>query len=83
MLDALGSFAQIAVQPGYSRPLIVDCPPSARPGIEIIRGRHPCVDRTHSGSNFIPNDLVLGRRLLESDNDAGNDPGVLLLSGPN
>jgi DNA mismatch repair protein MSH6 len=82
MLDALGSLAQIAVQPGYSRPLIVDCPPSARPGIEIIQGRHPCVDRTHSGSNFIPNDLVLGRRLLESD-DAGNDPSVLLLSGPN
>ncbi len=81
MLDALGSLAQIAIQPGYSRPLIVDCPPSAKPGIEIIQGRHPCVDATHSGADFIPNDLVLGSR-LESD-DEGSEPSVLLLSGPN
>lgn len=82
MLDALGSLALIAVQPGYSRPVIVDCPPSAKPGIEIIQGRHPCVDTTHSGSDFIPNDLVLGRR-MESDNDGDSYPIVLLLSGPN
>jgi DNA mismatch repair protein MSH6 len=81
MLDALGSLAQIAIQPGYSRPLIVDCPPSAKPGIEIIQGRHPCVDTTHSGADFIPNDLFLGSR-LESDSE-GSEPSVLLLSGPN
>jgi DNA mismatch repair protein MSH6 len=81
MLDALGSLAQIAIQPGYSRPLIVNCPPSAKPGIEIIQGRHPCVDTTHSGADFIPNDLFLGSR-LESDNE-GSEPSVLLLSGPN
>lgn len=81
MLDALGSLAQIAVQPGFCRPLIVDCPPSADPGIEIIQGRHPCVDITHSGGNFIPNNLVLGKGL--EANDSRREARVLLLSGPN
>ena len=81
MLDALGSLAQVAIQPGYSRPLIVDCSPSTKPGIEIIQGRHPCVDSTHSGADFIPNDLVLGSRMESFD--GGNEPSVLLLSGPN
>jgi len=89
MLDALGSLAQIASQPGFTRPLIVDCPPSAKPGIEIVQGRHPCVDITHSGSEFIPNDLVLGGKLTSSqdafpeENGTNGDSTVLLLSGPN
>jgi len=89
MLDALGSLAQLAVQPGFSRPQIMDCPPSAKPGIEIIQGRHPCVDFTHSGGDFIPNDLILGGKFdsMEDefqDNEAQrNDSSVLLLSGPN
>ena len=88
MLDALGSLAQIAAQPGMSRPLIVDCPPSSKPGIEIIQGRHPCVDTTHSGGDFIPNDLVLGGKLDSaqdaiSEDDGNGDSSVLLLSGPN
>jgi DNA mismatch repair protein MSH6 len=77
MLDALGSLAQIASQPGFCRPQIVDCPPSAKPGIEVIQGRHPCVDVTHSGGDFIPNDLILGGKF---DPDGSS---VLLLSGPN
>lgn len=81
MLDALGSLAQIASQPGFCRPQIVDCPPSAKPGIEVIQGRHPCVDVTHSGGDFIPNDLVLGGK-FESDG-SGDESSVLLLSGPN
>jgi DNA mismatch repair protein MSH6 len=81
MLDALGSLGQVAIQPGYSRPLIVDCSPSTKPGIEIIQGRHPCVDSTHSGADFIPNDLVIGSRM--KSHDEGNAPSVLLLSGPN
>ena len=81
MLDALGSLAQIASQPGFCRPQIVDCHPSAKPGIEVIQGRHPCVDVTHSGGDFIPNDLVLGGK-FESD-DPADESSVLLLSGPN
>ena len=90
MLDALGSLAQIAVQPGFTRPLIVDCPPSSKPGVEIIQGRHPCVDSTHSGGDFIPNDLVLGRQIVSEENSFAEDnatsddeSSVLLLSGPN
>jgi DNA mismatch repair protein MSH6 len=61
--------------------MIVDCPPSSNPGIEIIQGRHPCVDITHSGGDFIPNDLTLGDRLESTE--AGSEARVLLLSGPN
>ena len=89
MLDALGSLAQLAGQPGFSRPLIIDCPANSKPGIEVIQGRHPCVDRTHSGADFIPNDLVLGARFENEDDAFGDDSAprdeasVLLLSGPN
>lgn len=88
MLDALGSLAQIAVQPGFSRPIIMDCPPSSKPGMKIIQGRHPCVDVTHSGGDFIPNDLVLGSKFesedeFSEDNARNGDSNLLLLSGPN
>lgn len=87
MLDALGSLAQIASQPGFCRPRIVDCLPSSKPGIEVIQGRHPCVEVTHSGGDFIPNDLTLGRKFESSENNNGVGPvdesSVLLLSGPN
>eukprot|EP00579_Thalassiosira_antarctica_P005316 CAMPEP_0201877944 /NCGR_PEP_ID=MMETSP0902-20130614/9223_1 /ASSEMBLY_ACC=CAM_ASM_000551 /TAXON_ID=420261 /ORGANISM="Thalassiosira antarctica, Strain CCMP982" /LENGTH=1501 /DNA_ID=CAMNT_0048405489 /DNA_START=26 /DNA_END=4528 /DNA_ORIENTATION=+ len=87
MLDALGSLAQIAVEPGFSRPLIMDCPPSAKPGVAIIQGRHPCVKSTHSGADFIPNDLILGGKFESTEDefadDAHDDSSVLLLSGPN
>jgi len=88
MLDALGSMAQIAVQPGFSRPVIVDCDPSSKPGMEIVQGRHPVVHTTHSGGDFIPNDLVLGGKFESaddgySDNAHDDKSTVLLLSGPN
>ena len=91
MLDALGSMAQVAVRPGFTRPIILECPPSAKPGMTVVQGRHPCVDTTHSGGNFIPNDLVLGSKPQSTDdaffgNDASSDesePNCLLLSGPN
>ena len=89
MLDALGSLAQIAVQPGFSRPQIMNCSPTAKPGIEVVQGRHPCVDTTHSGGDFIPNDLALGGQFtpddaIEDDTaDSGKESSVLLLSGPN
>jgi len=91
MLDVLGSLAQIAVQPGFSRPRIMDCTPSSKPGIEILQGRHPCVNSTstHSGGDFIPNDLILGSKFESEDQFADGDihnqgdSSVLLLSGPN
>jgi len=31
-----------------------------QPFIEIREGRHPCLSRTVSGGDFIPNDVVIG-----------------------
>jgi DNA mismatch repair protein MSH6 len=77
LLDALGSLAQASSRPGYTRPKILDCPPEGVPSVKVVQGRHPCVDKTHSGGDFVPNDLVLG----EADGQVAEK--VLLLSGPN
>lgn len=74
MLDALGALAFASSKSGYSRPTIVDCPSDSNPIMNFSQGRHPCVDITHSGADFIPNDLLLG---------GDNGSRILLLSGPN
>ena len=79
MLDALGSLAQVASKPGYVRPTILECGPSDSPCLNIVQGRHPCVENILSASEFIPNDLALGGR----GNSGDQLPSVLLLSGPN
>ena len=87
MLDALGSLAKVAAKPGYCRPIVWDCPPVQSPFINIVQGRHPCVEGNsiHS-AEFIPNDLRLGGTpdpnggTNDNDNDAAR---LLLLSGPN
>ena len=33
--------------------------PILQPFLEIRDGRHPCLSRTVSGSDFIPNDVVI------------------------
>ena len=81
MLDALGSLALASSKTGYSRAKILDCPPDGRPSIHVVQGKHPSVDQTHSGGEFIPNDLSLG---AQSSNPEGAPTSrVLLLSGPN
>ena len=79
ILDALGSLAQASSKPGFIRPTILECPSDAKPCIHVSQGRHPCVDNTHNGGQFIPNNLTLGAR--EKDDSDGQR--VLLLSGPN
>jgi DNA mismatch repair protein MSH6 len=79
MLDALGSLAQASERSGFTRPKILDCPPEGKPCIHIVQGRHPCVDFTANGGQFIPNDLTLG---ATEDLQAASSR-VLLLSGPN
>ena len=78
LLDALGSLARVALKAGYIRPTILECLPNESPKINIIQGRHPCVENNIGSTGFIPNDLSLG---LETAN--GLNPRVLLLSGPN
>ncbi|CAJ1954779.1 unnamed protein product [Cylindrotheca closterium] len=75
MLDALGSLAKTAGKAGFCRPTILDCSPNEEPTINIVQGRHPCVESSINSDDFIPNDLTLGRK--------SNSERLLLLSGPN
>ena len=79
LLDALGSLAKTATKPGYCRPTILECPPDVEPTIHIVQGRHPCVEGSINSTEFIPNDLSLGR----SDSNGNDSSRLLLLSGPN
>ncbi len=81
MLDALGSLAKVAAKPGFCRPTILDCPQDQPPIIDIVQGRHPCVEGSsiHT-TEFIPNDLRLGGSM---DNETTDAARLLLLSGPN
>lgn len=76
-LDALSSLAELGKKPGYCRPKILECPLNSNPCINIVQGRHPCVEKTFGGE-FIPNDLALGSQV-----QGEYLPMVLLLSGPN
>jgi len=69
--DALFSFARVASEGGWVRPLVDD-----GFSIEIVQGRHPVVERALSLSAgdgpFVPNDLTLDEDRL-----------LLVLTGPN
>ena len=58
-LDGLAALADVALRHGYVRPVF-----SSRPGLEIVRGRHPVIER--QVENFIANDCALSsaRRML-------------------
>lgn len=80
MLDALGSLAEVSSQAGFIRPQILDCSAGASPEIDIVQGKHPCVGVTHSGIDFVPNNLKLGGKHETSSVDCAR---AMLLSGPN
>eukprot|EP00536_Pseudo-nitzschia_multiseries_P005368 jgi/Psemu1/190397/e_gw1.100.52.1 len=79
ILDALGSLAVMAGNPGYCRADVLECPAGVQPSIAIVQGRHPVVENTFHTSEFIPNDLELGPQ----DMGDGDSARLLLLSGPN
>ena len=53
-LDVLASFAQVAETESYVRPSVAE-----GFDLEIVRGRHPVVERMMPRDRFIPNDLTL------------------------
>merc|ERR1719491_398249 len=73
ILDALQSLAKTASSPGFVRPVVLDCDANNEPEFKVRGGKHPCIELTHTGGEFIPNDLTLG----------GKNERILLLSGPN
>jgi len=68
-LDALLSFAQVALENNYSRPKISDTDT-----LEIKEGRHPVIEKQlPPGENYVPNDIYL-------DNDTQQ---IIIITGPN
>jgi DNA mismatch repair protein MutS len=66
--DVLAGLAETAVALDYTRPRL-----SGEPGIRIVGGRHPVVERLKSDQRFVPNDTDL-------------DPGerqIVIITGPN
>ena len=66
-LDVLASLAEVAAREGYARPVVDD-----GPALEIVRGRHPVVERMMPREAFIPNDVSLTP-----------DARMIILTGPN
>ena len=66
-LDVLASLAEVAVREGYVRPVVDD-----EAVLEIVRGRHPVVERMMPRDQFIPNDVSLAP-----------DARMIILTGPN
>jgi len=66
-IDLFASLAEIAATRGYVRPAIAE-----RPGIRIVEGRHPVVERVRRDEPFVGNDTAL---------DAENR--IVILTGPN
>ena len=67
-LDALASFAAVAVRNNYCRP---DVDESGT--LEIREGRHPVVEQVLKNSLFVPNDTFMGEK----------EDRVAIITGPN
>jgi len=72
-LDVLVSFATVAAEHGYTRPVVADPDGDGGPsvdGVHVEGGRHPVVERTETA--FVPNDTHLD-----------SDRYVAVITGPN
>ncbi len=68
-IDCLSSFAKVATDNNYVRPIIDDST-----DIEIKNGRHPVIEKQLPiGEEYIANDLVLNRNLQQ----------IIMITGPN
>jgi DNA mismatch repair protein MutS len=68
-LDAIASFAEVAAQYKYVRPVI-----SEMPVLRITAGRHPVLERLVEENTFVANDVKLGGE---------HAPEIALITGPN
>jgi len=67
-LDVLSSFAQLAAENAYARPVVED-----GVAFEMVEGRHPVVEQMLKPQPFVPNSLSLNV----------NDGQLILITGPN
>ncbi|CAM9367467.1 unnamed protein product [Chrysoparadoxa australica] len=80
-LDALLSLADVSAQPGFVRPQFVE---GSKSFIRIKAGRHPCLEQTYQGGDFIPNDVSLGQAPSDQKEAEPQEAArMLLLTGPN
>lgn len=68
LADTLLSFAEIASENSYVRPMI-----NEEGRIEIRQGRHPVVEAVTDGGRFVPNDTLLDTK----------DNRLMIITGPN
>lgn len=68
ILDALCSYAHVSEQLGYTKPMV-----NESMDIEIIKGRHPVIEKMVNDGLFISNDTFLNN----------SDSSLLLITGPN
>lgn len=66
-LDGLASLAEVAAREGYVRPVVDE-----GRSLEIVRGRHPVVERMMPRDRFVPNDVTLTP-----------EARLIILTGPN
>ena len=69
-LDALRSLGETAVTNHYVKPVITT---DKKGALEIVKGRHPVVERMMSQEAFIPNDTYLDNK----------DDRIAIITGPN
>ncbi|XP_046358330.1 DNA mismatch repair protein Msh6-like [Haliotis rufescens] len=65
------------------RPELVDLGQNVEPFLELRDARHPCIARTFTGGDFIPNDTVIG---VDDETDEGgvySNSRIVLVTGPN
>ncbi|WAR00452.1 MSH6-like protein [Mya arenaria] len=82
VLLALACYSRCA-DGAICRPEIVSPEAGVQPFIEIREARHPCVCRTFSGGDFIPNDTVIGTHDDQADDGDSSSSRVVLVTGPN
>ena len=68
-LDSLLSFAEVALENNYCKPVVSDTIDQ----INIIKGRHPVVEKIIGLNQFVPNDFIIDKK----------DNRTMIITGPN
>ncbi|KAM9316821.1 DNA mismatch repair protein Msh6 [Gastrophryne carolinensis] len=63
------------------RPVMV-LPDDMSPFLELKGSRHPCITKTFFGDDFIPNDIVIGYKEEDCEDDS-SEAHCVLVTGPN
>ena len=68
-LDSLLSFAEVSLENNYCKPVVSDTIDQ----INIIKGRHPVVEKIIGLNQFVPNDFIIDKK----------DNRTMIITGPN